>query len=186
MARRITTKDKWKAKTWYTIVAPKDFGETPVGETPASDPKMVVGRRVEVAANDVASGKGLNHVKLIFEVEKVVGTTAHTRLVGYEVVRSYIRSIVRRRRKRIDLVKDLKIGGRKLRVKLITMTAGKCYATQERDIRKVLEESLKSPAKTVEEFMASVLSRELQGSMKEKAKKVFPITNVEIRRIEFL
>lgn len=188
MARRVTTKDKWKAKSWYTILAPKEFGEHEVGETPAEDANAVVGRTIEVAANDVAKGKGLNHVKLILEIEKVAGTTAKTKLAGYEVVRSYIRSIVRRRRKRIDLVKNVKIGDQKLRVKLITIAIGKCYAQQERDIRRNMEEALEESmkGKTVEEFVSAALNRELQDAIKEKTKKIFPIASVEMRKLEFL
>ena len=29
--RRSTTKDKWKEKSWYTIVAPSYFGEKEIG-----------------------------------------------------------------------------------------------------------------------------------------------------------
>ena len=188
MARRVTTKDKWKAKAWYTILAPKEFGEVEIGETPASEAKEVVGRTVEVAANELAKGKGLNHVKLILEIENVAGTNAKTRIAGYEVVRSYIRSIVRRRRKRIDLVKDFTFDKRKLRVKLIAMAIGKCYMKQEKDMRHAMEEVLDASVKgkTVEEFIASALNREIQDAIKEKTKKVFPIGNIEIRKIQFL
>ena len=188
MARRVTTKDKWKAKSWYTILAPKEFGEAEVGETPAADANDVVGRTVAVAANELVRGRGLNHVKLLFEIKNVAGTTAKTKLAGYEVVRSYIRSIVSRRRKRIDLVKNVTISGEKLRVKLITMVLGKCYMKQEKDIRnvmeKVLDESLKG--KELSEFMTAVLNREIQDAIKEKSKKIFPISTVEIRKIDFL
>lgn len=188
MARRVTTQDKWKAKSWYAILAPKQFGEVEIGETPAAEAGEVVGRTVEVAANEIAKGKGLNHVKLLLEIEKVAGKTAKTKLAGYEVIRSYIRSIVRRRRKRIDLVKNVKVGDTRFRVKILVMALGKCYAQQERDIRTametVLDESLKG--KTAEEFLGAVLDREIQEAIKEKTKKVFPVTSVEIRKIEFL
>jgi small subunit ribosomal protein S3Ae len=188
MARRVTTKDKWKQKSWYTILAPKEFGEKEVGETPANESKDVVGRRIGVPANEVTTGKRLNHVKLTFEVESVNGKNAKTKLTNYEVVRSFIRSIVRRRRKRVDFVKDYEVEGRKIRVKAIAMTAGKCYATQLKNIRQtmreIIDESVQS--KSINDIITSTLNREIQDEIKEKAKKVFPISSVEIRKIEIL
>ncbi len=32
-------KDKWKAKEWYSIHAPKMFNEVVIGETPSADPE---------------------------------------------------------------------------------------------------------------------------------------------------
>jgi small subunit ribosomal protein S3Ae len=188
MARRMTTKDKWKAKSWYTVVSPKEFGEKEVGETPAAEASEVVGRRVDVSASEIATGQRLSQVKLVLEVEKVAGSVAKTRLAGYEVARSYIRSLVRRRRRRIDLIKDYTLDGQKVRVKAITMALGKCYSSQERDIRRimgeVLDESVKG--KDVTALVQSALNREVQDAIKEKARKVFPVAGVEIRRIEFL
>ena len=31
-------KDKWKAKEWYKIHAPRMFNESEIGETPSADP----------------------------------------------------------------------------------------------------------------------------------------------------
>ena len=154
MARRVTTKDKWKTKTWYDVVSPKEFGEVVVGETPASDSKSVVGRRVEVAGNELASGPRLNQVKLILEVEGVAGNTAKTKLVGYELANGYVRSIVRRRRKRVDLVKTVVVENKKLRIKAITMTLGKSYRTQEKEIQKIMDELITKNAesKTADEM----------------------------------
>lgn len=187
MARRVTTKDKWKTKKWFEILAPKEFGEKVVGETPASEAGSVMGRRMEIAASELATGPRLNQVTLTLEVDKVAGKTAKTKVVGYQMARGYIRSTVRRRRKRVDLVKNLVVDGKKIRIKAITMTLGKSYRNQMTEIQKIMNEviSEKTEGKTLEEIIGSVLSRELQEGIKERAKKVFPIVSAEIRRIEF-
>lgn len=188
MARRVTAKDKWKSKTWFDIISPKEFGEKELGETPANEADEVIGRSIQVSGSEVAEGKRLNHVKLTFEISDVTGNKARTKLIGYDVIRSFIRSIVRRRRKRIDFVKNYELEGRKVRMKALAMTAGKCYANQEKNIRKTLEATLDEMVhgKTIGEVITMVLNREIQDAIKERTKKVFPISSIEIRKIDFL
>jgi len=188
MARRVTTKDKWKAKAWYDLVSPKEFGEIVVGETPASDPAAVVGRRVEVAGNELASGPRLNQVKLILEVESVAGNIAKTKLAGYELANGYVRSIVRRRRKRVDLVKNVMVDNQKVRIKAIAMTLGKSYRTQQKLIQGIMDEIITKnvEGKTLDELIKSILSREIQNEIRGAAKKIFPVASVEIRRVDFI
>ena len=142
MARRVTTKDKWKAKVWYEILSPKEFGEKVVGETPASDPSLLEGRTVEVSASEVATGRMLHNVKLIFELTGSSGKSARTRFKEYVILRSYLRSIVRRRRRKIELIKDYDLDGRKVRIKAVAVTARKCHRTQSNEIRKVMDETV--------------------------------------------
>jgi len=187
MARRVTSRDRWKAKSWYTILAPEEFGDKEVGETPAAGSEEVVGRRVEVTARDIATGQRLNQVKLVLEVESVAGDKARTKLAGYEISRSYLRSLIRRRRRRIDLVKDVEVGGRALRVKMVVMALKGCHANHGKDIRKALGEMLEAAAEDAElgSFIQSLLDRELQEAMRDKVKKVFPVAAVEVRKIDF-
>ena len=45
-------KDKWKAKEWYKVHAPRMFNEVEIGETPAIDVDTLYGRTVEVTVNN--------------------------------------------------------------------------------------------------------------------------------------
>ena len=187
MAVRRPAKDKWKSKVWYEIVAPPEFGEVVVGETPASDPNLVVGRRVEVFANDLTGNIRQSHMKLLLEVNNVAGKTAKTHVIGYEIARSYLRSIVRRRRRKIELIQDFETkDGKKVRIKAVAITVRKCHTSQARDIRKAMKEVLENRVKelTYEELLKNVLDYKLQNEMREKAKKIYPIANMEIRKIE--
>lgn len=188
MARRVTSKDKWKAKVWYEIHAPKEFGEVVVGETPASDPSLLPGRRLEVSAAEVAKGKRLHNVKLIFEITQVAGKTAKTKLAQYEILRSFLRSIVRRRRKKIELIKDYETANGKVRIKAVTVTARPCYRSQITAIREKMDELFAEEAKgrTTEELVADLLERKVQDSVREHANKVFPVAAAEVRRLEIL
>ncbi len=189
MARRATTKDKWKAKTWYEIISPKDFGEKKVGETPATDANNVVGRLIKVLASEVASGPRLNQVKLLFEIETVSGKTAQTKLAGYEMARSLIRSIVRRKRTKIELIKDYTTSdNQKIRIKIVAMTVGNCYSSHEKDIRRNMEASLDTlvEGKNTVDLIKEVLAHTIQNKLKENARKIYPVAILEIRKVDFV
>ncbi|RLG34478.1 30S ribosomal protein S3ae, partial [Methanosarcinales archaeon] len=47
------SRDKWKAKQWYTVLAPKMFGEVKAGETVADEPSKLIGRRIEMTLGDL-------------------------------------------------------------------------------------------------------------------------------------
>ena len=46
-ARR-RVRDTWKEKSWYTIKTPVNFEDKEIGETPARDSELLIGRGVEV------------------------------------------------------------------------------------------------------------------------------------------
>ena len=187
MARRIPSRDKWKSKIWYEILAPPQFGEKFVGETPASSPELVVGRRVEVSVSDLTGKIRQSHMKLHLEIEKVAGKTAKTRVIGYELSRSYLRSIVRRRRRKIELIKDYETkDGKRVRIKAVAITARKCHTSQAEAIRKVMDEILEKRVKEMsfDELLQSVLDYKLQSEMRSASNKIYPVANMEIRKIE--
>jgi small subunit ribosomal protein S3Ae len=189
MVKKITAKDKWKSKAWYNIVAPKEFGEIVVGETPSAAPEAVVGRTVWVNAAEVATGPRMNQVRLLFKVENVSGNTARTKTAGYEMTRSFVRSMVRRNRNKIEIVKDYKTAdGAAIRVKSVTMTAGNCYAGQEKDLRKAIGESFDEvlAGKTLAEVVTGVVDHSMQDAVRAKCKKIFPISALEVRKVEFV
>ena len=45
---------KWKGKDWFVIFSPRMFGEKVIGETPATNPKTLIGRNIEVGISDLS------------------------------------------------------------------------------------------------------------------------------------
>ncbi len=187
--RRLTSRDKWKAKVWYRIIADEAFKNFELGETPAAEPSLVVGRRVEALAGEIFNNPRLNHIKLIFEVKNVSGNDAHAEVIGYELLRAYLGSIVRRGRKKIELIKDFETkDGKKVRVKAVCITAGRAHTSQAEAIRKIMAEVLAEevPKRDFVQLIKDAVAYVLQSIMAEKAKKVYPIANMEIRKIELV
>ena len=190
MARpRVQSKDKWKSKVWYQILAPVSFGEKEVGETPASDQKNVAGRIIRVPVNELTGNHRHNNMALFLKVDKVAGTVAHTKISGFEVMRTYLHSIVRRRREKLDIIQDLETkDGVKIRVKSVMITIGLCYGRQKKALADNLREIVNKEVESndFETVLKHIIERLPQKAVKKTSNVVFPVSHVEIRKIELL
>jgi len=139
--KRAATKDKWKMKEWYIVYAPDFFGSKEIGLTPADDPQKVVGRVIETTLRDLTGDFTKSHVKLYFQVYDVKGQNAYTKFKGHTLARSYIRSLVRRRTTRVDGIFNITTkDGYKLRVMGMVIAYRRIQTSQERAIRKIMQD----------------------------------------------
>src|SRR5437867_7076045 len=88
-ARR--TKDKWKAKNWYKVVAPAAFNSHLLAETLADEAAKLEKRTIEVTLNELTGDMKQMHIKLTFQVSEVVDLTAKTQFVGHTMTSDYTR-----------------------------------------------------------------------------------------------
>ena len=51
-ARR-RVRDTWKEKIWYEILAPQEFDDASLGTSPAREPEMLVGRKIETSMREI-------------------------------------------------------------------------------------------------------------------------------------
>ena len=82
------SKDKWKAKEWYQVHAPRMFNETVIGETPSADPDYLIGRQAEVTVQDLTGDFSKMHIKLKFKIVETDGHEAKTELIGHDLTSS--------------------------------------------------------------------------------------------------
>ncbi len=182
-------KDKWKLKRWYRILAPKIFDEKEVGETPADDPRSVVGREVEIDLGMLGNKDANAQYKLfVFKVVDVKGENAYTAVKEYYIARELEKTLVRRRHTRIDNVEDLETkDGKKIRLKTMVIAAGALQTTREKELRRRIRESLKKLEKEkLDNIVKKLASGELNKLIFNAAKKVNPIRFAEVRKFEIL
>ncbi len=183
-------KDKWKAKQWYTVLAPKMFGEMKAGETLADEPAKLIGRRIEMTLGDL-TGKMIKNtsLKLLLEIEDVDHTTAYTRFIGHRVDPGYLRSLARKGISKVDSnVEVTTRDGEKMRVKTSCFTLKKASETQVKQIRKAMEDIIINRAKTLElsKYVQEIILGKLSSDIYKVAKKVYPLRRVEITKTERL
>ncbi|EHP83613.1 30S ribosomal protein S3ae [Methanotorris formicicus] len=182
-------KDTWKTKVWYNIHTAPEFGGVLIGQTPASDPSLVIGRVAEVSLRDLTNDPTKHMIRVYFKIYGVSGTNAVSQFIGHNTTREYLKSQIRRRRSRIDAIVDVRTkDGYKVRVKAMTLTAVRARANQKTQIRKKMIEIIKamSKEKTFPEYVQAMLMGEMASNIYGECKKIFPMKSVIIYKSEVL
>ncbi|AIU70572.1 hypothetical protein TEU_09640 [Thermococcus eurythermalis] len=182
-------KDKWKMKEWFVVYAPEFFGSKEIGLTPADDPEKVIGRVVETTLRDITGDFTKSHVKLYFQVYDVKGQNAYTKFKGHTLARSYIRSLVRRRTTRVDGIFNITTkDGYKLRVMGMVIAYRRIQTSQERAIRKIMQDIIYKKAEELNfaDFVLQSVNGQIAQEIAKEAKKIYPIKRAEVRKIKVL
>ncbi|MHA1221008.1 MAG: 30S ribosomal protein S3ae, partial [Candidatus Heimdallarchaeota archaeon] len=175
--------DKFSLKTWYKILTPEMFGGEEIAETPSAEPDYVIGRTLHTTLMELTGDYKKMHVKMKFKVHEVKGDNAITQFFGHEYTRDYLRSMIRRRRTRIDgifnvVTKD----GAKLRTSVIALTPFRCKTSHERGIRRVMEEVVSKRAEKMpfDLFVKDLVAGRIATEIYKKSKKIHPVQNVDV------
>jgi small subunit ribosomal protein S3Ae len=187
VARKV--KDRWRAKEWYKIFAPKMFNEMQIGETPSGDPTSLIGRTTEVTVHDLTGDFSKMHIKLKFKVSDVTGFDAHTVFVGQDLTSDYVRRLTRRKRTKTDHVIDARTkDGFLVRVKPMSVTEKRIQASQETAIRSIMTQHLQKTVAdmSISDVVRSVISGEMAKDLSRATKIIVPTKRIEIRKTEVL
>lgn len=179
--------DKWKSKEWYTIEAPKFIGSNQIGVSPTDDPEKLLGRVVETTVGELTNDFSKHNIKLKLEIDNVTGDVANTRFIGHEITTDYLRSIVKRQTSRIDTNLNVKTkDGYKMRVKPICFTVKRARTSQIKALRDVMNETVAKRASELdfEQFVEEAIVGKLSANIYRKAKSIYPLRRVEIRKTE--
>jgi len=182
-------KDKWKAKEWYKIHAPRMFNESEIGETPSADPEYVIGRTVEVTVQDLTGDFSKMHIKLKFKIVEVEGNDAKTAFIGHDLTSDYVRRLTRRRKTKTDHVVDvITKDGFTYRIKTMSIAEKRIQSSQEEGMRKIIGETLVKigEEKTLSEIVKDIVSGDLAKDLARACRVVIPIKRIEIRKSEVL
>ena len=183
------TRDKWREKVWYQILAPDYFDNKDIGKTPAGAPELLIGRTVQPTLYDITGDFDKIHVKLRFKIMEVAGQQAKTVFYGHEWSSDYLRGLVRRGTSRIDwigpiLTKDDYL----MRISVIVFTTTRAKTSQQHAVRKATEKVIRTHAKkhTFDELVTKVVLGDLASEVHEEVKKIIPIRECEIRKSKVL
>ena len=175
---------KIKKKLWYPIVAPKMFENAVLGETIVYDPNAMIGKTLTASLMNLIHDVKRQNVNIHFKVVGVEDGKATTSIVGYQIVSSSVKRLVRRNSEKINLSFACDTSDNvMMRVKPIVITRsavkGSVQAKLRHNIVNFLVKSIKKL--TYEEFMQSIISHKLQESMREILNKIYPVKTCEIR-----
>ena len=183
-------KDKWKAKRWYTIRAPRQpWHFKVIGETLGEEDELLIGRMYEITQQEVDGDFSKLHVKLKFRVTEIIGQDAITQFAGHEVLKDHVRRQVRRYRGKVDDVIDaITEDGYYVRIKPFLITQGRVKSSQKKGIRDACRNVVLQTAarNTWLALQKQILSGELEGALEKAARKVASVKVVMIRKSQLV
>ncbi len=186
-ARKI--REAWKSKQWYRIVAPEMFNGVELGETPAREPDLLIGRVSEVSLQDLTGDFTKSHIKLQFRINAIKGADASTEFIGHTMTSDYLRRLTRRRNSKIENVTDVRTkDGYKMRIKTISISVGRVSSSHQHAVRMKIGETVfrKASERTMPEVVKSIISGELPKEISRECRRIYPLKRVDIRRSEIL
>tara|TARA_B100001115_G_scaffold182820_1_gene180009 strand:+ start:563 stop:1468 length:906 start_codon:yes stop_codon:yes gene_type:complete len=183
-------KDKWKAKRWYSIRAPRNpWSFKVIGETLAEDESLLIGRPYEIMQNELDGDFTKMHVKLKFRISDVIGNDAITEFVGHDVMKDFVRRQIRRDRGKIDDTIDVVTDdGFFIRIKPFIVTRSSVKASQKSETRSVTRDVvLKFCAQsTWINIQKALMDGSLEESVSAAISKIQPVRAVFFRRSQLI
>ena len=183
-------KDKWKAKRWYTIRAPRQpWNFKVIGETLGEEDELLIGRMYEITQQEVDGDFTKMNVKLKFRVTEVLGQDAITEFAGHEVLKDHVRRQVRRYRGKVDDVIDaITEDGYYVRIKPFLVTQGRVKSSQKKAIREACRDVVLQAAarNTWIALQGQLLGGELEQSLEKAARKVANVKTVIVRKSQLV
>ncbi|MEM4255612.1 MAG: hypothetical protein QXR53_04795 [Candidatus Norongarragalinales archaeon] len=182
------TIDSWKAKQWYTLVAPKFLGEVHTTLTiPATEEATLLNRVISIPLKEVTRDISHLYFSVRLRVSEIKGKNAFTKFIGFSLAREYVSTLVRRRRDALELHIPLKSkDGIEFQLSSLIVTQGTCSETQKKGLRNMLAEELKkrSAAADFGDFIRSIMFQQLNAELHKALAKVYPLKRVELTKAE--
>jgi len=189
LSRRRRVRDKWRGKSWYTVLAPSYFGNVELGAVPASEPEKLVGRVIDSTLYEVTNDFAHQYLKMRFQIIEVDGKTAHTMFKGHEYSHDYLRSLVRRRTTKVEGIFDVTTkDGYNLLVAICAFTLSRIKTTQEHMMRAIMEKIIreKASALRLDQLAQEMVLGKIASDIYNEAKKIAPLRHVGVRKSKLL
>ena len=93
---------KKKKKKWIPIFTNKMFNDIQIGDGYVSEPGLLMGRYIETNLMELTNEIKKQNIKVLFKISNVTENKATADLVGYELLGSVIRRVVKRAKSKID------------------------------------------------------------------------------------
>ena len=183
-------KDKWKAKRWYSIRAPRNpWSFKVIGETLAEEESLLKGRPYEIMQNELDGDFTKMHVKLKFRISDVVGNDAITEFIGHDVMKDFVRRQIRRDRGKIDDTIDVVTDdGFFVRIKPFIVTRSTVKASQKSETRSVARDVVMKfcGQSTWINVQKALMDGSLEESVSTAISKIQPVRAVFFRRSQLI
>ena len=175
---------KLKKKQWYQIIAPQQFENAVIGETLVADPQLMLGKTLSHNLMNLSNDMKKQNVSIHFKIISIEGDKGRTGIIGYQIVPSSIKRLVRRNSEKMDLSFACEtIDKVMVRVKPLVITKADVKGSVAAKVRNSIVQFL---IKTIQkmkynEVMNDLISHKMQSEMRGALNKIYPLKVCEIR-----
>ncbi len=175
--------DSWKAKKWYSVIAPNFLNNIEAAQVPAASDEALVNRIIELPLKDITRDLSHMYTTVRLRVAEVSGRKAFAKFIGHSIAREYLRTLSRRRRDLIDIVLPVvSKDGVEFSVKVLVVTANPVSGAHKEALRALLVKELKKKTKATDfgTFVLDVLYNRTSEALHGTLAKIVPIRRVEV------
>ncbi len=179
-----TPKTRVKKKRWYKLVAPKMFKEEVVGETHLYDPEAMLGRKMSMNMMNLTGHPRDQQAHVKLRIREVREGKGMLEVIGYEMMPSTMKRIVRRDRSKIeDSIVVATSDKKKVRIKPLLITNTRANKSVKKSIRLSVRNKLAEFAAKINfvRLAEEILSSTLQKHIGNAASEIAPIKKSEIK-----
>lgn len=182
-------KPKVIRKEWYPILAPKIFQNAVLGETPIYEPDKMVGKSMTKNLMELTNDVKRQNINVKFKVSSVQNGKAFTDIVGYYMVQSSIRRLIRKNIEKIIMSFPCKtLDNKNLLIKplLITRaaTTGSVVTKMRRNAQDFLVKYI--GAMSYDNLVNDLVNHKLQSSLKKELNRIYPLRVCELKSMEIV
>jgi len=183
-------RDKWKAKRFYSIRAPRNpWQYKKIGETLGENDEFVAGRIFQTTQQEFDGDFTKMHVKLNFRIIEIINQDAITEFVGHEHQNDHIRRQIRRYRGKVDAVVDVVTNdGYLVRLKPLIVTEGRVTSSMKKVMRRKVTEIITTfgSSCTYPALQKAILGSEIETSMNTALNPIAKIRSAVIAKSQLL
>lgn len=179
-------KAKIARKEWYPIVAPKVFQNAILGETCVYDPQEMIGKGLTSNLMGLTNDIKRQNISISFKISSVQNGKAFADIIGYDMINSSIKRMVRRNIAKIDMSFPCTTSDNKpLRIKPLLITRSDTKGTVVAKIRRIAQDFLTKYASSVtyDALVNDLVSHKVQTSLRGEINRIYPLRVCEIRHM---
>jgi ribosomal protein S3AE len=189
MAKQQTAAEKVRKKKWFPVLAPQLFKEQVMGEIYLYESKAMINRKITVNMMGLTGNPRSQHINILFRIYDVKEGKGLTETLGFEMMPSSVKRIVRRGKTKIDdSLIVVTLDNKKVRIKPLLITNNLVKNPAAASIRTSLRDEIARLVGklTYEKLVEEILGYKLQKHLGGLAAKITPIRESEIRAFELV
>jgi ribosomal protein S3AE len=176
-------------KEWHAILAPKLFQNAVLGESYVYDSEQMIGKSVTMNLMNLTNDVKRQNININFKITGVQNGKGVTDVVGYYMVQSSIKRMIRKNIRKLILSFPCKTSDNKnLRIKPLLITRSATTGSVATKMRKHVQDFILKYVSgiTYDNLINDLVNHKLQVSLRKMMNVIYPLRVCEIKSMEIV